>query len=31
MPMSPIDGFMPIVPVSETPLEVLMSIPQPIS
>ena len=31
VPRSPIDGLMPIVPVSETPLEVLMSMPQPIS
>src|ERR1700710_1814686 len=31
VPMTPIDGLRPIVPVSETPLEVLMSMPQPIS
>ena len=30
VPMMPIDGLMPAVPVSDTPFEVLMSIPQPI-
>ena len=28
--MNPIDGVMPAVPVNETPLEVVMSMPQPI-
>jgi hypothetical protein len=31
VPMSPMDGLMPIVPVNETPLDVLMSMPHPIS
>ena len=30
VPMIPIDGLMPAVPVNETPLDVLMSMPQPI-
>jgi hypothetical protein len=30
VPMRPIDGLSPMVPVKDTPLEVLMSIPQPI-
>ncbi len=30
VPMTPIDGFSPMVPVRETPLDVLISMPQPI-